>query len=293
MTNHNTQSGHPALAVGLALLACVLLFSFGCSDAPDEKNKPNEPAQFLRSGIFPQQPDTPLSADLQSKVAAGVSLHWLPQNSDEGPPELLLVEMDPAQLEGVLVAKPKEGISALQAIKNEQLNVVVGSGFVTALHSLQPHGLLQVEGRTINPVQTHGYTRILGINDKGMGVVHKKDFQRQLFHSALQAGPGIIEEGQLDISERDLQRPKYFRSFVAVCQSRWIAGVSLTPHHLRTLGQQLLSYIQDQKWQCKDVVNLAGDREAVLVLRLADGSTAYHGDPHTHKVSLLGFKPKS
>ena len=292
MTSPNTQGSRSRFAGVLAIFTWLMLALCGCSDAPSEVNKTNAPAKSLVSGMLPQQPDTTLGPHLQIKVPQGITLHWLGYSADQDSPEFLLIEIDPALMESVLVAKPEQGISALQAVQQNNLNVVVGSGFVTELHSLHPHGLLLHEGRTVNPVQTHGYTRILGINDKGMGVVHKSDFQRQLFHSAIQTGPGIVEEGQLDISERDLQRPKYFRSFVAVCQSRWIAGVSLTPQHLRTLGQQVLAYVQKQQWQCNDVVNLAGDREAVLVVQLADGGSVYHGDPHTHKVSLIGFKAK-
>ena len=49
---------------------------------------------------------------------------------------------------------------------------------------------------------------------------------------------------------------------------------------------------------CNDVVNLAGDRQAVMLLRIDHQQNAqqkeqqvvYHGDPNTHKVSLLGFR---
>lgn len=205
---------------------------------------------------------------------------------------LLLLELDPQQLEPVLLATPGSGMAASTAMQEHNLQVLVGSGFVAELHSLQPVGLLQLDGRTLNAVEGHGYTRILGINDQGMGVLHKEAYQRNLFHSAIQVGPGIVEAGRLDISERDLERPRYFRSFVAVCDARWIAGVSLTPAHLRTLGQTLLDVFQQQGWQCSEVVNLAGDRQAVALVRTPTG-IAFHGDPNTYKASLLGFRPKA
>ncbi len=221
---------------------------------------------------------------------------------------LLLLALDPLQVEPVLVAAPGSGLAASAALSQYNLKVLVGSGFVAELHSLQPVGLLQVDGETLNPVEGHGYTRILGIRDQGrdqsrdqgrnhvgnqsIGVVHKDAYQRNLFHSAMQVGPGIIEEGLLDISERDLERPKYFRSIVAVCEARWVVGVSLQPAHLYTLGQTLLEVFDEQGWQCSEVVNLAGDREAVAMLQSQAGKI-YHGDPDTYKASLLGFRPRS
>jgi len=203
---------------------------------------------------------------------------------------LLVLELDPAYFEPAIVAAPQTGIAAIDALRTNDYRVVIGSGFVSELNSLAPVGLLQIDGQTLNPVQGYGYTRILGINDGGMGVVHRNDYQRALFHSALQAGPGIVENAQLDISEKDLLRPKYFRSFVGLCAQRWLVGVSLAPTHLRTLGQAMVEYAEDQQWQCEDLVNLAGDRQAVLLLRTRSGTLLYHGDPDTYKVSLLGFR---
>ncbi|MEJ2088462.1 MAG: hypothetical protein P8Y69_08335 [Gammaproteobacteria bacterium] len=207
--------------------------------------------------------------------------------------ELLLLELDPAKLEPILIGRPREGTSAEKALRQHRLAVVLGSGFVAELRGLEPVGLLQVQGQTLSPLQGYGYTRILGINDQGIGVVHRDQYHRDLFHSALQVGPGIIEQGKLDISEADLQRPKYFRSFLAICADRWVAGVSLAPTHLRTLGQTLGGFFEASRWQCDDVVNLAGDRQAVLLLATRDQTVIYHGDPRTYKASLLGFRSRA
>jgi len=104
--------------------------------------------------------------------------------------------------------------------------------------------------------------------------------------------PSCSKEGdhfcKLDISAADLQRPRYFRSFLAICAAQWVAGVSLAPTHLHTLGQTLVGFFQASQWQCDDVVNLAGDRQAVLLLATGDQTIVYHGDPMTYKASLLG-----
>jgi len=268
------------------LLLAALLFGLpGCDEPP--ASRADGPATSVPFGSLPEPVDG-LRQRLADPGVAGLTTHFVGDSGDE----LLLVELDPTAFDPVLIGLPREGTSAAQALRDHDLTVVLGSGFVAELRGLQPVGLLRVQGETLSPVQGYGYTRILGINDEGIGVVHRDDYQRDLFHSALQAGPGIIEEGELDISEADLERPKYFRSFLAICADRWLAGVSLAPAHLRTLGRTLEDFFAASGWQCSDVVNLAGDRQAVLVLETADGTIVYHGDPRTYKASLLGFKPR-
>jgi hypothetical protein len=265
------------------LLACVLLGFFGCDEPPVKR--PGTPATSVPFGSLPE-PAGDLRSRLTEHGIEGLKTHITGDDEDE----LLLLELDPAKFEPILIGMPRQGISPEQALRRNQLTVVLGSGFVAELHGLEPVGLLQVQGQTLSPLQAYGYTRILGMNDEGIGVVHRNHYQRDLFHSALQVGPGIIEQGELDISEADLKRPKYFRSFLAICADRWVAGVSLAPTHLRTLGQTLVGFFKASRWQCNDVVNLAGDRQAVLLLATGDQSVIYHGDPGSYKASLLGFR---
>jgi len=253
----------------------------GCDQKqPDDRF--NGPALELPAGAIP-------AAELDFQTLIGNADRNL-RVIGEDEHALLLVELNPQTTQPQLIASPEVGISALQAMRNRQLNLVIGSGFVTQPGSLTPVGLLQDNGQVLTPVQNHGYTRVLGVTDAGLGVVHRRDFDSSTFRSALQAGPGIIEQGELDISERDLQRPRYFRSFVGICEERWIIGISLAPTHLRTLGQMLLRDMEVNGYQCHDVVNLAGDRQAVLLIRLPSGQILFHGDAHALKVSLLGFR---
>lgn len=267
------------------LLALAVLGLLGCEEPP--ANRPGTPAVSVPFGSLPE-PMENLRDRLADSGVTGLTTHFVGKGDDE----LLLIELDPAQFEPLLIGTPREGTSAEAALRRHNLAVVLGSGFVAELRGLEPVGLLQVQGQTLSPLQGYGYSRILGINDQGMGVVHRDRYQRDLFHSALQAGPGIIEEGRLDISEADLRRPKYFRSFLAICSDRWVAGVSLAPAHLRTLGQTLADFFEASGWQCNDVVNLAGDRQAVLLLAATDQIVIYHGDPSTYKASLLGFRSR-
>jgi len=257
----------------------------GCDSSSITTAQANRPAAALPNSFADNQlANLLLTANKDS--SNGVQTHLIDTDQDT----LLLLEFDSEVIEPVLVAQPNTGISARQAMAEYELIAVVGSGFVSELESLTPVGLLQREGKTLSPVLGHGYTRILGINDNGLGVVHRNAFESKLFHSAIQVGPGIIEEGLLDISARDLQRPMYFRSFIMLCEDRWLAGVSLKPTHLRTLGKALLAFFAEQQWQCSDVVNLAGDRQALLMLADGTSTTFFHGDPQVSKVSLIGFK---
>jgi hypothetical protein len=212
-------------------------------------------------------------------------------------PALLLLEVDLAAFEPVVVGADggeRVGLSAGDAITTFDLDVVVGSSFVSELHSLTPVGLLQIEGSTISELQSHGYTRILGMRSEdpgGLGVVASREYHRGMFESAMQVGPGVVEKGLLDISERDLERPKYFRTFVGTCGTKAIIGASQVPMHLYTLGRRLLEYVAEIAESCDEVVNLAGDREVVLGLASADRSRfAYFGHPQTAKAALLGFR---
>lgn len=269
----------------LLTLTLAVLCTSACNDTPAPSTAA-APAVQLPKGSIPDRPASfeTLITGLQTP---GISVDLVGQGEDA----LLLLTLDASALEPVLIGRPRRGTSAQAALRDNGFSAVIGSGFVSDLNSLEPVGLLHVNGQTLSPVQGYGYTRILGINDQGLGVVHRSAYESALFHSALQAGPGIVEQGKLDISRRDLERPKYFRSFVAVCAERWLVGVSLRPAHLRTLGETLLAHIQSTDTSCDEVVNLAGDRQAVLVVKNGNDGVLFHGDPDTYKVSLLGFRP--
>lgn len=281
VTTAITCSRWNARRTALLLLAWLLC---ACDATP--QNHRQAPAQQVVKG---QLPATQASfRELVDNIA--VQSHWLGAADD---PELLLLSLMLSDFQAQIIAYPERGIAASQAMQQHNLDVLIGSGFVATLNSLQPVGLLQTEGQTLSAVQSHGYTRILGLSEQGPGVVHRQNYETNIFHSALQAGPGIIEQGQLDISKRDLQRPAYFRSFVGVCDDRWLLGISLKPTHLRTLGEQLVEFIKRQALQCSEAVNLAGDRQAVLVVKDNNSHLVYHGDPATYKVSLIGFSRKN
>jgi hypothetical protein len=201
--------------------------------------------------------------------------------------DLLLVVASLDALEPMLRAVDAErerGVTVRGALADPAVRVVVGSGFVSQLDSLMPVGLLQVEGRVESAVQPHGYRRIVGLTPDRIGVVGHRDRHPGLFDSALQAGPGVVEAGLLDITERDLERPRWVRAIVGTCGERVVVGMTLAPAHLFSVGRALLEAVPG----CDEVVNLAGDREAVLAL--SDGRrSVWLGRPETAKVALVAL----
>ena len=185
------------------------------------------------------------------------------------------------------------GVSALDAVLEQDYRLVVGSGFVSVYNPVSPLGLLQLKGKTESALTPHGYSRILGVHAEGLSVVGRGDYHPGLFESALQVGPGIIQSGKLDILQRERNLPPYVRAFVATCEDRWLAGVAQEPMHLYDLGEQLLEHFESESLACEEVVNLSGDREALLAIRSSDGqSIAYFGDPTLPKASIIAFGPR-
>ncbi len=180
------------------------------------------------------------------------------------------------------------GTDGATVLADDRVAAVLGSPFVAEFSPLRPLGLLKVEGAEIGPLQPYGYTRIIGFGEQGLGVVNRGAYHRDLFESALQAGPGIVEGGQLDISERELKLPAYFRTFVARCDGALLFGATVRPVHLRHLGAHLLRYFAAQDLQCDEVVNLSGDRETLLGLRAGDRA-AVLGNPRVRKTALLAL----
>ena len=258
-------------------LACLLvLFSISACDQKETQ-------------VGPYSPN--ISAQFTNRIAEldlpGVNAHFLRR----GPEDVaVMLELSPNLLQPILAAEPQQGISALDAMERYQPLVLLGSGFATHAQSLEPVGVLKIAGLEYSPLQPHGYTRVVVFNDKDLAVIHRNEVISDNHENAIQLGPGIVERGQLDISERDLQRPRYFRSFLVLCSERWLVGVTTTPMHLRTLGQALQDYFAGQSWRCNEAINLAGDRQSVLVVRIGE-EIIHHGDIESEKVSFLGFKP--
>lgn len=182
------------------------------------------------------------------------------------------------------------GVSALEAVRERGYRLVVGSGFVSVYNPVEPLGLLQLNGTVESDPTPHGYTRILGVRAQGLSVVGRRDYHPGLFESAVQVGPGIVQSGKLDILQRERNLPAYIRAFVATCADRWLAGVAQEPTHLYDLGEQLIAYFEAEALACDEVVNLSGDREALLAIMSSDGkSVAYFGNPSLPKASIIAF----
>ena len=279
---------------------CLLLLAVaaGCSQGRQDDKAPGAgaPAQSAPAGASVLPASTVDSGSLPPAALArafldleveGVGIELI----ERGDEALLLVRVALDAFEPVLIGGRSGGVTAADAL--EEAQVVVGSGFVSHVSSLSPVGLLQIDGEMLSEMQPYGYTRVLGLRSDSLGVLGHREFHRGMYPSAVQLGPGIVEQGLLDISERDLTRPRYLRAFVATCGRTALAGVSLRPMHLYTLGQRLLEFFEQAGLVCDEVVNLAGDREAVLAMVAADGTRfAYIGHPQTAKATLMGFRTR-
>ena len=184
--------------------------------------------------------------------------------------------------------RSRGGVTARGQISSG-MSVVLGSGFVSELRPIEPLGLLQIDGTVVSELSNHGYTRVVGVRDGAIDIIGRADYHRGLFTSAMQVGPGVIELGKLDIRERELKLPAYFRAFVAACDASTLAGITLRPMHLYRLGGDLLDLFETAGLSCTEVANISGDLEALLAVRSGD-RVLYIGDPDSPKASLIGWE---
>ena len=203
---------------------------------------------------------------------------------------LLVAHLTRAQFDPVILGADN---IALDALIDEGYSLVVGSGFVSVFDPVSPLGLLQLDGEVHSELTPHGYTRILGVRDGELSIIGRRDYHRGLFESAIQVGPGVVENGKLDILPRERELPAFIRAFVVTCTDRWLAGIAQTPMHLYDVGESLVAYFASHSLACDEVVNLSGDREALLALISDDRqSIAYFGNPTLPKASVVAFRAR-
>lgn len=273
-----------------SLVVMLLLLLAACDETPTTRT-PSAPATELIASLRTGKTVTALSAAevttiLQSPLRPGLSA-WELADPDG---RLVVVaagfDLLRPRLLGVTASEP-QGVIPDDLVDDDAIAMLIGSGFVSELMALTPLGLLQIEGEVVSRIQRHGYTRIVGVGEKKFGVVDHLQYERGLYPSAMQVGPGVIEHGRLDISERDLERPAYFRALVATCGETTLFVASLTPMHLHAIGRSLLKFAGEQGLTCDELVNLAGDREALLGVRLADSRMLFIGNPRTSRAALV------
>ncbi len=286
-----------SIAAGVAGWTLLQLLA-GCGDgSPASERAALEPVQTLGVRIDGGSPMPPQSAGidafgewLESNAPADAVVHRVLAGDASSPIAVALelpMETYVPEIVGKGNATP-HGILPIDLLAT--YSVVIGSGFVQHFSPAAPLGLLQVDGVLISEVQRHGYTRILGTRGDDIGVVEREAFHPGLFESAMQVGPGIIERGGLDITERELRLPRYLRAFVGRCDGRAFVGATTEPVHLRTLGELLIAHFESHALDCDEVVNLSGDREVVFGVRNAAGDRAFYGVADAAKASVVAFK---
>jgi hypothetical protein len=270
--------------------ALLALSTAGCEEEP-RRREPQEPARELSALLYTGASSSPVKlADirtlLREALRPGLTARLI--KDDDGTMLVVVARLELLEpgLRGVTADNP-EGALPEDMLRDDALALLIGSGFVSELMALTPLGLLQINGEVVNRIQRHGYTRVLGIGDRRMGVVGHLQYERGLYHSALQVGPGVVEAGILDISPRDMERQPFFRSVVGTCGDHSVFASSLTPMHLHALGKRLLQFAKKTGLVCDEVVNLAGDRESIMALRFADGRILFIGNPRTSRSAVI------
>ncbi|MYE82144.1 MAG: hypothetical protein F4X36_09955 [Gammaproteobacteria bacterium] len=268
---------------------CVCLL--GC-DREEEDPSPDAPASVLpgvawgTDGTAERVPPEAW-ADFAGQIANsldGVALH----RTDGA----LVLAIEHRRFEPIVLSPgPARRLTGRSALDGPA-TIVLGSGFVSEFQSLLPLGLLQIDGEIRSPVSRHGYTRILGVGDGRLTVLARREYHRGLLESAMQVGPGVVENGALDISPRERNLPAYFRAFAATCTARDLAGITTRPMHLFDLGNELLALFASAGFDCPEVANLSGDREALLGLR-AGGQAFLAGHPDSAKAALVAFRERA
>ncbi len=279
----------PGRTLTWALAACCVCLP-GCERVEEESRDAPATAlpaaAWLADGTVERVPPEAW-AEFAGQLAAGldgVALH----RTDGA----LVLAIERRRFEPVvLAARGTRRLTGKSALDGEA-TVVLGSGFVSEFQSLEPLGLLQVDGEILSPVSRHGYTRILGVGGGRLAVLARREYHRGLLESALQVGPGVVEDGALDISPRERNLPAYFRAFAATCAERNLAGITTRPMHLFDLGNELLKLFGEVGFDCPEVANLSGDREALLGLR-AGGRAFLVGRPDSARAALVAFRKRS
>lgn len=276
----------PGRTVTWALAACCVCLP-GC-DREEDRASRDAPAAALAAVAWPaggtaERVPPEAWAEFAGQLAdglEGVALHRTEH--------ALVLAIEHDRFEPVVLSPASSRRLTGRSALDGEATVVLGSGFVSEFQSLDPLGLLQIDGEILSQVSRHGYTRILGVGDGRLTVLARGEYHRGLLESALQVGPGVVEDGALDISPRERNLPAYFRAFAATCAERDLAGITTRPMHLFDLGNELLALFDAAGFDCAEVANLSGDREALLGLR-AGGRGLLVGNPSSARAALLAF----
>ena len=269
----------------------VLCAYMAACDPAKEVSQRQAPATSLPAVLVSDSGTRPMAAaawpDLLCELADGIdgaSCHRVGDGA-------MALELDHQRFEPVIAGvgnRSRGGVTARGQISSG-MRVVLGSGFVSEFRPIAPLGLLQIEGAVVSELSNHGYTRIIGLRDGVLDIIGRADYHRGLFTSAMQVGPGVVEHGKLDISERELNLPEHFRAFVARCDASTLVGITLKPMHLYDLGGDLVATFEAAGLDCAEVANISGDLEALLAVGSGE-RVLYIGNPDSPKASLIGWE---
>jgi uncharacterized protein YigE (DUF2233 family) len=182
-----------------------------------------------------------------------------------------------------------DGRSPYSSIVKGNAKLALGSGFVKSFSSLEPLGLLIIDGKELNPINNRGYSQIVGVSQGKLRILSLSDYKafELEFEGAFQTGPGLIENGKIVV------RPKekfYRRSWLALCEAKVLAGVTLEPVSLFSLAAFIADPELNGGFHCQRAVNLAGGGSEVLVIKADDGLITSFGNQRRRQASYVIFR---
>jgi uncharacterized protein YigE (DUF2233 family) len=208
---------------------------------------------------------------------------------------------------GVTPSAPA-GPSAIDALTDQRVHVVVGSAYVETFYPPTPVGLLIVGGRTINPLNKQGMSSVLAVRSGRLVLTSKEEYKASRIEGAFQVGPQLVKAGQVvtkvllqseprivdpkkqfAYSQKAEEEPRATRAFVGFrADGTIVLGVTLQPVRLSDLALFLAAKTEFGGLGCSEAVNLCGGGSEVLTFRTGRETQSF-GNKSLRQAALLTF----
>jgi uncharacterized protein YigE (DUF2233 family) len=208
---------------------------------------------------------------------------------------------------GVTPAAPA-GPSAIDALTDQRVHVVVGSAYVETFYPPTPVGLLIVAGRTINPLNKQGMSSVLAVRSGRLALTSKEEYNASRVEGAFQVGPQLVKSAQVvskgllqveprivdpkkqfAYSQKVTEEPRATRAFVGFrADGTIVLGVALQPVRLSDLALFLAAKTEFGGLGCSEAVNLCGGGSEVLTFRTGRETQSF-GNKSLRQAALLTF----
>ena len=208
---------------------------------------------------------------------------------------------------GVTPSAPA-GPSAIDALTDQRVHVVVGSAYVETFYPPTPVGLLVVSGRTINALNKQGMSTVLAVRSGKLVLMSKEEYNASRVEGAFQVGPQLVKSGQVvskgllqfepgivdpkkqfAYSQKVEEEPRATRAFVGFrADGTLVLGVTLHAVRLSDLAVFLATKTELGGLGCSEAVNLCGGGSEVLAFRTGRETQSF-GNGTLRQAALLTF----